>query len=84
MPQVAQQEVKARAERLRRQGGERLSAHFAAQVGRRVEVLIERTGFGRTPDFAEVTMNEHAPAGAFIAARIVGYDGQRLKAEVVA
>ena len=60
MPQVARAEIKARAARLRARGDEALSTYLASQVGARVELLAERDGMGRTPQFAEV---EFLPSG---------------------
>ena len=77
MPQVARDEVKERAARLRHKAGEALGRHLSVQVGRTVEVLAEREGFGRAPDFAEVAIEGIAP-GAIAAAAITGQDGRRL------
>ena len=77
MPQVARDVVKDRAARLRQKAGEALGRHLSVQVGRTVEVLAEREGFGRAPDFAEVAIEGIAP-GAIAAAAITGQDGRRL------
>ena len=77
MPQVARDAVKERAARLRQKAGEALSRHLSVQVGRSVEVLAEREGFGRAPDFAEVAIEGIAP-GAIATAAITGQDGRRL------
>ena len=85
MPQVAHRIVKERAGRLRsawRSGARRSSSH--GHRGSVCDVLMERDGFGRTPQFAEIQL-----AGAASAAwrrsrpASAGHDGQRLIGEVV-
>ena len=83
MPQVPKAEIKSRAQRLRRKGGERLVRHLAAQVGRTLSVLVERDTISRTPDFSEITLAGVAP-GRIAEARITGADDRRLIGEVVA
>ncbi len=79
MPQVPHADIKARAARLRAIGSSRLSAHLDSQIGRKVEVLMERGNRGRTPDFTEVAIP--APHGHLIAARITGRSGDGLLGE---
>ena len=84
MPQVSGRETKARAARLREQGKRALAAYLQAQVGRSVELLMERDGLGRTPAFAEVTLDGPAAARDFVLARVTRSDGSRLQAERLA
>jgi threonylcarbamoyladenosine tRNA methylthiotransferase MtaB len=77
MPQVARGIVKERALRLREKGTQALTRHLSVQVGRSVEVLAERDGFGRAPDYAEVALGGLEP-GSIRLATISGHDGQRL------
>jgi len=56
MPQLAKAEIKARAARLRTRGDEAHAAYLATQIGARTRVLVERDGFARTPQFAEVRL----------------------------
>ena len=81
MPQVSREVVRERAARLRFKGDEALACHLSVQVGRSVEVLAEREGFGRAPDYAEVVVPGLAP-GSFVSAIIHGHDSQRLFAKV--
>jgi threonylcarbamoyladenosine tRNA methylthiotransferase MtaB len=83
MPQVARNVVKERAARLRQKGDEALARHLSVQVGRSFNVLMERDGVGRAPDFAEVAVTGAAP-GHIVAARIGSHDGRRLIGEVLA
>jgi threonylcarbamoyladenosine tRNA methylthiotransferase MtaB len=81
MPQVDPAAVRERAARLRAAGAERVAAHLAAMQGRRVELLMERPGLGRTEGFARTRLSgAHAP-GALVAARITGRDEDLLLAE---
>lgn len=82
MPQVAKALIKDRAARLREKAAHALSAYLASQAGRRTTVLLERPDFGRTPQFAEVSLRHgaSAPVGALQDVCINGHDGQRLLA----
>ncbi|MEZ5773598.1 MAG: tRNA (N(6)-L-threonylcarbamoyladenosine(37)-C(2))-methylthiotransferase MtaB [Hyphomicrobiaceae bacterium] len=82
MPQVARQEIKARAERLREKGREVLARHLAEQAGRRLEALMETDAIGRSPQFTEVRLEAGGRAGRMVPVRVIGHDGQRLIAEM--
>lgn len=85
MPQVPGNIVKERAARLRVKGGAVLGSYLESQQGQVVEVLIERDGNGRTPQYAEVFMQgERAhSAGTIVRTHIKGADTQRLVGEAV-
>ncbi|MEM6669309.1 MAG: tRNA (N(6)-L-threonylcarbamoyladenosine(37)-C(2))-methylthiotransferase MtaB [Pseudomonadota bacterium] len=80
MPQVAREEVKERAKRLRTLGQTRLEAYLASQVGREHKVLMERERLGRTETFAEVSFETPKPVGAILSTTMCGVDGKRLAA----
>jgi threonylcarbamoyladenosine tRNA methylthiotransferase MtaB len=82
MPQVDGPTVRERAARLRAVGAGRVAAHLAAMQGRRVRLLMERPGLGRTEGFAQTRLpvGGHAP-GAIVPARITGCDEGTLLAE---
>jgi threonylcarbamoyladenosine tRNA methylthiotransferase MtaB len=84
MPQVARAIVKERAARLRHKGAAALARYLEAQVGREVEVLMERDQVGRTPGFAEMVLASTAPAGRLVGARVTGSSGRLLQGEVLA
>jgi threonylcarbamoyladenosine tRNA methylthiotransferase MtaB len=84
MPQVARTVVKARAARLRARAQAALAGYLGNQVGREVELLIERERVGRTPGFAEVELDAPEVQGSLVRARVTGSDGQRLQGERVA
>jgi threonylcarbamoyladenosine tRNA methylthiotransferase MtaB len=75
MPQVAHAVAKERAALLRALGERRLAAHFAAQVGRELDVLAERGGLARARDFTPVRVEELA-AGAIARVRVSSADGK--------
>ena len=83
MPQVARAVVKERAARLRQKGDEALARHLKAQVGRTVDVLLERPDIGRTPDFSEVRLARPDAAGRTVRAQLTGVEGRQLLAEQI-
>lgn len=80
MPQTPRPVARERAERLRRLGALRLSAHLAAQIGKTVTVLVERGETGHAADFTRVATPGVAP-GALVDRRIVGSAGDMLMSE---
>lgn len=78
MPPVEPQTIVRRAAKLRAIGQARQSAYLSGLVGRDVEVLMERGGHGRTPQFAEVAVSPAPAAGTITRVRITRYDGFRL------
>ena len=71
--------MKERAAKLRAKGRAVLASYLESQRGQVVEVLIERDGNGRTPQFAEVLMQGERVhgAGAMVSAHIKRADAQR-------
>jgi threonylcarbamoyladenosine tRNA methylthiotransferase MtaB len=80
MPAVAAGRIAERAARLREEGRRRLGHHLAARVGLRGEVLAERGGIGRLPDFTAVRLPDDAVPGRFMSVTIDGHDGRTLTA----
>jgi threonylcarbamoyladenosine tRNA methylthiotransferase MtaB len=83
MPQVSRTEVRERAARLRAKGDNVRAKFLAAQHGREVDVLMERADIGRTPQFAELSLEERALVGQIVRARVTGHDGRRLAGKVL-
>ena len=77
MPQVARQESKDRASRLRAAGQRALGRHLDSEIGAVRSVLIERDGFGRTEYFAPVLVDGAVP-GPALPVHITGRDGDKL------
>ncbi len=84
MPQVARPVVKERARRLRESGAATLARFLEGQRGAETEVLVERPGIGRTPQFAEIEVEPALDVGVLARTRIAGHDGNRLVGEVAA
>jgi threonylcarbamoyladenosine tRNA methylthiotransferase MtaB len=84
MPQVARPVVKERARRLRESGAATLARFLEGQSGAETEVLVERPGIGRTPQFAEIEVEPALDVGVLARTRIAGHDGNRLVGEVAA
>jgi threonylcarbamoyladenosine tRNA methylthiotransferase MtaB len=77
MPQVAGNEIKERARRLRAAGEAALRKRLVSEVGATREVLIESATAGRTEHFVPVAVAGETP-GAVRRMKIVGHDGARL------
>jgi threonylcarbamoyladenosine tRNA methylthiotransferase MtaB len=79
MPQLDRHDIKERAERLRHIGRAALDAYLSSCYGRRIEVLMEKDNVGRTPQFAELRLDEGAASGRLISASVTGHEAGRLK-----
>jgi threonylcarbamoyladenosine tRNA methylthiotransferase MtaB len=77
MPQVAREEIRERASRLRAAGEAALRRRLASEPGATREVLIESATQGRTEHFLPVAISGQAP-GAVRTLMIAGHDGARL------
>jgi threonylcarbamoyladenosine tRNA methylthiotransferase MtaB len=77
MPQVAGNEIRERARRLRATAEAALQRRLASEIGSRREVLIESTTQGRTEHFIPVAIAGETP-GAVRRLTIAGHDGARL------
>ncbi|MBA2126172.1 tRNA (N(6)-L-threonylcarbamoyladenosine(37)-C(2))-methylthiotransferase MtaB [Hyphomicrobium methylovorum] len=85
MPRVPGPVIKERAMRLRAEGERVLGDYFSGQIGQVADILMEKGGKGRTPQFAEVEMpglNAYR-VGAVVRARITGKTATRLMGEAV-
>ncbi|ABS63034.1 MiaB-like tRNA modifying enzyme [Parvibaculum lavamentivorans DS-1] len=76
MPQVSREMGKARAERLRMKGAERVRAHLESGLGATRPVLMETPTLGRTHQFTPVRVTEAATAGEILPLRLAAHDGQ--------
>lgn len=81
MPQVPGPVVAERAARLRAEGERRLSLHLDAQVGARLDVLVERGAVGRARDFTPVRVPPLLEPGAFAEVDVAGHHDGRLVAQ---
>lgn len=82
MPQVESTIRKERAARLRAKGEAKVKAYLQSCVGKETELLIEKNNIGRTPEFAEVHLEEQEAAelqiGSVQRAKISYFDGEKL------
>jgi threonylcarbamoyladenosine tRNA methylthiotransferase MtaB len=83
MPQLDRALIKERAGRLRRKAAERLGLHLEAAQGKVFQVLMERDGMGRTPQFAEMALQGDGGnvAGAIVTARAIARNNRHLIGE---
>ena len=79
MPPVPGPVIKQRAARLRACGEAAQHRFLQAQLGRRVEILMERGGIGRTAQHAPVRPDRPLPAGLLVPVIITGLDGTVLR-----
>jgi threonylcarbamoyladenosine tRNA methylthiotransferase MtaB len=77
MPQVAGDQIRDRARRLRAAGEAALRKRLASEIGATRQVLIESVTQGRTEHFLPVAISGEAP-GAVRAVVVKGSDGARL------
>ena len=75
MPQLPKSLRKERAARLREIGAAAHRRFLQSQVGREVEVLMERNGLGRAPNFAAVATDA---AGPLARVRVTGTADEQL------
>jgi threonylcarbamoyladenosine tRNA methylthiotransferase MtaB len=80
MPQVGGAVVRARARRLREEGGLALRRHLDGERGARRRVLVESDCTGRTEQFTLVKLRAPAQPGTIIDCMIAGHDGRHLLA----
>jgi threonylcarbamoyladenosine tRNA methylthiotransferase MtaB len=79
MPQVERAIVKDRSERLRHIGRNALNVYLASCTGRRIEVLTEKNNSGRTPHFAEISLDRPVASGRLVSASVTGHESGRLR-----
>jgi threonylcarbamoyladenosine tRNA methylthiotransferase MtaB len=84
MPQVGGQIIRERARRLRKAGEVALARFYQSEIGAVRSVLVERTGLGRTPHFAEVALDPSLAPGEIVNVRIAGRIGPHLVGAVEA
>jgi threonylcarbamoyladenosine tRNA methylthiotransferase MtaB len=77
MPQVAGNEIRERARRLRAAGEAALRKRLISELGHTRQVLIESATQGRTEHFVPVAISGEAP-GTVRTLAIAGHDGARL------
>ncbi len=85
MPPLPRAVVRARAQALREAGSRQRALFYRGQLGRRVEVLVERSGrAGIAADFARITLDQDAAPGCIVAAEVIAARDDCAHAHVVA
>jgi threonylcarbamoyladenosine tRNA methylthiotransferase MtaB len=80
MPQLNGRIIARRAAELRDKGVAALKSHLAGAKGRRIQVLMETSDQGRSPDFTPVKLDAEHGAGVLVDAVVAGDDGASLLA----
>jgi len=84
MRQVPHATIKERARVLRTKGQAALSARLKRLIGSEQDILVEKTGIGRTPCFATVAFEDKGfVAGDLVSVRIVNGDERNLHGRVL-
>jgi threonylcarbamoyladenosine tRNA methylthiotransferase MtaB len=82
MPQVPKPVRKERAAKLRAAGDKQLAAYLASQVGKTMEVIVEKNRHGRSPHFAVVELDKDCEPGSIVEVNIVDAVPQLLRGVV--
>jgi len=83
MPQLRHEIVRERASALREAGARALGRFLDREIGAIREVLVEKGGVARTPQFAAVRIAGEAMRGSLRQARMVGRGGDHLLGALV-
>ncbi len=83
MPQMSGTIRKERAGRLREAGERAVAAHLASRIGKTEQVLVERSGFGRTEGFAPVRTPDTLAESSIARLTINGHAAGHLTATTI-
>ena len=83
MPQLARNEIKQRAARLRAKGEAAIVQRHMSLVGSLQTLLVERHGMGRSECFTPVVFEADQAAGSFVRARVTTAGRSELRADIV-
>ena len=81
MPQLARPLIKTRAARLRAKGNEVFSSHLSSMQGSVHDVLVERGGLARIPQFTPLRFQHDLAPGTVARVRVTGHSGTHLTGE---
>ena len=82
MPQVKKEIRKERAAKLRAAGEKQLQNYLASQVGKTVEVVVEKERTGRSPHFATVEMDKDCMPGSLVEVKIYDATSSSLRGAI--
>jgi threonylcarbamoyladenosine tRNA methylthiotransferase MtaB len=83
MPPVPMNVRKARAAILRTEGLKELDKFFTANLGRRVELLVEKNNIGHAENFIPVKLDGEFISGQIVGAELVSRTAEHMLAKVV-
>lgn len=83
MPQVAKEVRKERAAALRAAGEKNLQKYLQGQIGKTLNILLEKDLVGRTEHFVVVGLDKPQEAGKIVKAEIIGASNSALIAKVI-
>ncbi len=84
MPQTDAAIRRDRARQLRQAGADRLRRFLDGRIGGTARVLVEKDHSGRCEHYAPVRLDDRAPTGEVVTARILRRTGERLEGRVAA
>ncbi|MBN9565009.1 MAG: tRNA (N(6)-L-threonylcarbamoyladenosine(37)-C(2))-methylthiotransferase MtaB [Alphaproteobacteria bacterium] len=83
MPQVSSHAIKERAKRLRDKGTQKLSAYLDTQIGKSIEVLLEKDNSGHTRTFAQAQVEGPSfSRGQIVTGTGQSHNGKTIKVHV--
>lgn len=82
MPQISGKIIKERAKMLRQAGEIQLKTFLQAQIGKKIEVIVEKDGMSKSQNFLDVKIidNNKLKAGDIVEVKVVGFEGGYLVA----
>lgn len=83
MPQVEKEVRKARAAVLRRLGKMQAQEFFTCNIGREVELLVEKNNMAHSENFIPVKLDHSWEPAKLLKARLKGLEGEYMTAEVL-
>jgi threonylcarbamoyladenosine tRNA methylthiotransferase MtaB len=83
MPQVSVQTIKQRAKRLRDKGAQQLAHYLDTQIGKPIEVLLEKENSGHTRAFAQAEIEGSSLSrGQIVTGMGLTHNGKTIKVQV--
>lgn len=80
MPQLNGAIIKERARLLREAGKEELKKYLTNQVGKELQVIVEKDNFAKSENFLDVKITKKVKAGEILKVKILGFENDYLVA----
>ncbi len=78
MPRFAGDVIKRRAALLREAGEVELRKYLNTQIGKKLKVIIEKNGFGKSDNFLDVKLANQGDVGEIVEVKILGVEDNYL------